>query len=46
MRTALLHPLDDPNPQPLQANRAFFEELDCFKRPKARLRDIQCQEYR
>ncbi len=47
LRTALLYPLDDPNPQHLQANRAFFEaQLDRFKRPEARLRDIQRQEYR
>jgi len=38
LRTALLYPLDDPNPKHLQANRAFFEaQLDRFKRPEARL---------
>jgi CO2 hydration protein len=47
LRTALLYPLDDPNPKHLQANRAFFEsQLDRFKRPEARLRDIQRQDYR
>jgi len=47
LRTALLYPLDDPNPKHLQANRAFFEsQLDRFKRPEARLRDIQNQDYR
>ncbi|MEM8716189.1 MAG: CO2 hydration protein [Cyanobacteria bacterium P01_G01_bin.4] len=47
LRTALLYPLDDPNPDHLKANRAFFEsQLDRFKRPEARLRDIQSQDYR
>lgn len=47
LRTALLYPLDDPNPNHLQANRDFFEaQLDRFKRPEARLRDIQSPEYR
>jgi len=47
LRTALLYPLDDPNPKHLQANRAFFEsQLDRFKRPEARLRDIQSPDYR
>jgi CO2 hydration protein len=47
LRTALLYPLDDPNPAHLQANREFFEgQIDRFKRPEARLRDIQNQEYR
>ena len=47
LRTALLYPLDDPNPKHLKANRAFFEsQLDRFKRPEARLRDIQTQDYR
>jgi CO2 hydration protein len=47
LRQALLYPLDDPNPKHLQANREFFEsQLDRFKRPEARLRDIQSQEYR
>ena len=47
LRTALLYPLDDPNPKHLMANRQFFEsQLDRFKRPEARLRDIQSQDYR
>ncbi|MCT7955860.1 CO2 hydration protein [Laspinema palackyanum] len=47
LRTALLYPLDDPNPKHLMANRKFFEsQLDRFKRPEARLRDIQRQDYR
>ncbi len=47
LRTALLYPLDDPNPKHLQANRAFFEaQLDRFKRPEARLRQIQYPTYR
>ena len=47
LRTALLYPLDDPNPKHLEANRAFFEsQLDRFKRPEARLRDIQSPDYR
>jgi hypothetical protein len=47
LRTALLYPLDDPNPKHLQANRAFFEaQLDRFKRPEARLRQIQHSTYR
>ncbi|AFZ45588.1 CO2 hydration protein [Halothece sp. PCC 7418] len=47
LRQALLYPLDDPNPKHLQANRQFFEsQLDRFKRPEARLRDIQRQDYR
>jgi CO2 hydration protein len=47
LRTALLYPLDDPNPEHLKANRQFFEaQLDRFKRPEARLRDIQSQDYR
>ncbi|NET03889.1 MAG: CO2 hydration protein [Symploca sp. SIO2B6] len=47
LRTALLYPLDDPNPKHLMANRQFFElQLDRFKRKEARLRDIQCQDYR
>ncbi|NCJ05661.1 CO2 hydration protein [Synechococcales cyanobacterium C] len=47
LRTALLYPLDDPNPKHLQANRQFFEaQLDRFRRPEARLRDIQDQSYR
>jgi CO2 hydration protein len=47
LRTALLYPLDDPNPKHLKANREFFEsQLNRFKRPEARLRDIQSQNYR
>ncbi|MEM9214801.1 MAG: CO2 hydration protein [Cyanobacteria bacterium P01_F01_bin.150] len=47
LREALLYPLDDPNPAHLQANREFFQtQLDRFKRPEARLRDIQSQDYR
>ncbi|MGB8699443.1 MAG: CO2 hydration protein [Thermosynechococcaceae cyanobacterium] len=47
LRQALLYPLDDPNPKHLEANRAFFEaQMDRFKRPEARLRDIQTQDYR
>ena len=47
LRAALLYPLDDSNPKHLQANRAFFEgQIDRFKRPEARLRDIQSQDYR
>ncbi|PSB16215.1 carbon dioxide transporter [filamentous cyanobacterium CCP2] len=47
LRTALLYPLDDTNPKHLLANRQFFEtQLDRFKRPEARLRDIQRQDYR
>lgn len=47
LRTALLYPLDDPNPKHLMANRRFFEmQIDRFKRPEARLRDIQRQDYR
>ncbi len=47
LRQALLYPLDDPNPRHLMANRAFFEsQLDRFKRPEARIRDIQRQDYR
>ena len=47
LRQALLYPLDDPNPKHLKANRKFFEsQLDRFKRPEARLRDIQRQDYR
>jgi CO2 hydration protein len=53
LRTALLYPLDDPNPKHLQANRDFFEaQLNRFARPEygirdaARLRDIQRQDYR
>ncbi len=47
LRTATCHPLDDPDPEHLQANRAFYEsQLDRFKRPEARLRDIQRSDYR
>jgi CO2 hydration protein len=47
LRTALLYPLDDPNPEHLLKNRQFFEaQVDRFKRPEARLRNIQFQDYR
>ncbi len=47
LRQATLHPLDDPDPEHLKANREFFEtQLDRFKRPEARLRNIQSQDYR
>ncbi|TRV49431.1 MAG: CO2 hydration protein [Microcystis panniformis Mp_MB_F_20051200_S9] len=47
LRTALLYPLDDPNPKHLLKNRQFFEaQMDRFKRPEARLRDIQHPNYR
>ncbi|AFY37685.1 CO2 hydration protein [[Leptolyngbya] sp. PCC 7376] len=47
LRTALLYPLDDPNPRHLQKNREFFEaQMDRFRRPEARLRDIQSADYR
>ncbi|MCT7973609.1 CO2 hydration protein [Laspinema olomoucense] len=47
LRTALLYPLDDPNPKHLMANRQFFEsQLDRFKRPESRIREIQSQDYR
>ncbi len=47
LRCALLYPLDDPNPDHLLANRQFFEQqIDRFKRPEARLRDVQDQDYR
>ncbi|QGZ90332.1 CO2 hydration protein [Microcystis aeruginosa] len=47
LRTALLYPLDDPNPKHLLKNRQFFEaQMDRFKRPEARLRDIQNPNYR
>jgi CO2 hydration protein len=47
LRAALLYPLDDPNPKHLMANRQFFEsQMDRFKRPEARLRDIQSPDYR
>lgn len=47
LRTALLYPLDDENPEHLKANREFFEQqLDRFEREEARLLDIQNQRYR
>ena len=47
LRTALLYPLDDPNPRHLKANREFFEtQVSRFLRPEARLRNIQGQDYR
>ncbi|ACK69552.1 CO2 hydration protein [Gloeothece citriformis PCC 7424] len=47
LRQALLYPLDDPNPKHLMKNRQFFEaQIDRFKRPEARLRDIQSPDYR
>lgn len=47
LRQALLYPIDDPNPKHLMANRSFFEQqMDRFKRPEARLRDIQSSNYR
>ncbi|MEM9922329.1 MAG: CO2 hydration protein [Cyanobacteria bacterium P01_D01_bin.50] len=53
LRTATLYPLDDENPEHLQANREFFEmQLNRFTRSDygmrdaARLRDIQRQDYR
>ncbi|MBD2137519.1 CO2 hydration protein [Anabaena sp. FACHB-1237] len=53
LRTALLYPLDDPNPRHLQANRDFFEmqlsrftRADYGMRDAARLRAIQQQDYR
>ena len=47
LRQALLYPLDDPNPKHLLKNRQFFEaQLDRFKRPEARLGDIQREDYR
>jgi len=47
LRTALLYPLDDPNPRHLLKNRQFFEaQMDRFLRPEARLRDIQSSNYR
>lgn len=47
LRTALLYPLDDPNPEHLLRNRQFFEaQMDRFLRPEARLSDIQRQDYR
>ena len=47
LRCALLHPLDDTDPEHLMANRRFFEaQMDRFLRPEARLSDIQTQDYR
>lgn len=47
LRTALLYPLDDPNPKHLMANRNFFEsQLNRFLRPEARIGSIQNSEYR
>lgn len=47
LRTALLYPLDDSNPEHLKANRAFFEaQMSRLTRSEARLRDIQRQSYR
>jgi CO2 hydration protein len=47
LRTALHYPLDDPNPEHLLINRQFYEsQLDRFKRPEARLRDVQRTDYR
>ncbi|MEO0801363.1 MAG: CO2 hydration protein [Cyanobacteria bacterium J06642_2] len=47
LRTALLYPLDDLNPEHLKANREFFEaQMDRLTRSEARLRDIQRQSYR
>jgi hypothetical protein len=47
LRSALLYPLDDPNPEHLMKNRQFFEaQLDRFKRSEARLRNVQTQDYR
>lgn len=47
LRTVTAYPLDDPDPDHLMANRRFFEsQMDRFKRPEARLRDVQRQDYR
>lgn len=47
LRTALLYPLDDENPKHLMKNRQFFEmQMDRFKRPEARLSDVQTPDYR
>jgi len=53
LRTALLYPLDDPNPRHLMANRAFFEgQLNRFLRPQygineaSRLLNIQKDTYK
>jgi hypothetical protein len=43
----LHHPLDDPDPEHLLANRRFFEEqMDRFLRSEARLDAIQDPNYR
>jgi CO2 hydration protein len=47
LRAVLHHPLDDPDPDHLLANRSFFEEqMDRFLRPEARLDAIQDPDYR
>ncbi|MGF1461232.1 MAG: CO2 hydration protein [Leptolyngbyaceae cyanobacterium] len=47
LRTALLYPLDDTDPEHLAANRQFFEaQMDRLTRPEARLRDVQHPDYR
>ncbi len=47
LRQAILYPLEDKNPKHLRKNRQFFEaQMDRFKFPEARLRDIQNQNYR
>jgi CO2 hydration protein len=53
LRTALLYPLDDPNPRHLLANRRFFEaQINRFCRPEYGIRDaarlsyIQTPDYR
>jgi CO2 hydration protein len=53
LRTALLYPLDDPNPKHLMANRAFFEaQLNRFLRPQygineaSRILNCQTESYR
>jgi CO2 hydration protein len=47
LRTALLYPLDDPNPRHRAKNRQFFEgQMDRFLRPEARLGAIQSPDYR
>ena len=47
LRQAVSYPLDDQNPKHLMKNREFFEaQMYRFKRPEARLRDIQSQDYR
>ncbi len=47
LRAALFYPLDDPDPEHRLANRRFFEaQMDRFRRPEARLKDVQGQDYR